>query len=130
MHSHRDQWSQEQINFLSEVIATGVLVKTDRSDDPTVATAREVSRYGEVESTFLIQEAYKGEIPSGEKIVVRHLDASDPRIATYPSAEHPDEGAKFLLYLKIGMNDRFEPTTGVQEPSVSIRRFAAPSLAA
>jgi hypothetical protein len=123
MHSHRGQWSQEQINFLSEVIATGVLVKTDRSDDPAVATAREVSRHGEVESTFLVQEAYKGEIPSGEKIVVRHLDGSD-------AAEHPHEGAKYLLYLKIGMNDRFEPTTGVQEPSVSIRRFAAPSLAA
>jgi hypothetical protein len=118
MHSDRDQWSQEQINFLSEVIATGVLVKTDRSGDPTVTTAGEVSQYGEVESTFLVQQAYKGEIQSGKKVVVRHLDA------TFPSTVHPDEGAQYLLYLKIGMNGRLEPTTGVQEPSVSIRRFA------
>src|SRR5258707_14781481 len=118
MHSHREQWSQEQINFLSEVIATGVLVKTHRSSDPSVATAGEVSQYGEVESTFLVQQAYKGEIPSGKKVVVRHMDASNPRSTTSPNAVHPDQGAQYLLYLKIGMNGRLEPTSGVQEPSV------------
>jgi hypothetical protein len=128
MHSNRIRWSQEQINFLSDVIAAGVLLKTNRLDTPVLAPGGESARVGEVESTFLVQQAFKGEIPSGKEVVVCHFDDSDDlQIATPSTAEHPHEGAKYLLYLRIGINNKFEPTSGVGNPGASIRRSATAS---
>ena len=115
MASSGDEWSQERINFLSDVIATAVLLKSDRPADAT----GEDSQVGEVESTFLVQRPFKGEIRSGEKILVRHFeDAIDLRITTFPGAHHPDYDDTYLLYLRLARNHTFEPTTGLGEPRV------------
>jgi len=105
-------WTQEQINFLSDVIAAGTVVKT--------APLRETSPSGEraalrgVEITFSISQLFKGRIPSDGTLVVRYLL---PVTSVYPI-----ENRAYLLFLAQDGPCQFRPTSGPEEAALSIRR--------
>src|SRR4051812_33132155 len=100
MPLNRNTWSQEQLNFLSDVIAAAVLLKTDRLAVSKIVPGARPAPV-ELESRFRVQQTFKGEILSGKEVVVRHFeDPTEPQSATSSGGDHPDEGANYLLYLR------------------------------
>ena len=103
-------WTQEQINFFSDVIAKGTVLKSEPVRETTVG---EENAGVCLEITFAISHLFKGKIPSDGTIVVRHfLPAANANTAA---------NGVYLLYL---INDRancFRPTTGPKQASLSIR---------
>ena len=103
-------WTQEQINFFSDVIAKGTVLKSQPV--PEISAAEENAGVC-LEITFAVSQLFKGKIPSDGTIVVRYF---------LPAANaNPAGKGIYLLYL---INDRancFRPTTGPKQASLSIR---------
>jgi len=115
-------WTREQISFLSDVIAAGVLVRSDRFEETTISGRVNSSPMRGVEYTFLVSQIFKGDAPPDGKVVVRHYDSA-AQIEAAASVECPgNERRNYLLYLT-QFKDKFIPTSGVTEPSVSICPF-------
>jgi len=114
-------WTQEQINFLSDVIAVGTIVKSER--------LRENAAPGQVEgieTTFLVLQTWKGKIPPDGKVVVRYSPSAETLDALILAQS---ESAAFFLYLTNDTNNRFRPTSGSKEVALSIRRdLRAPAI--
>jgi len=103
-------WTQEQISFLSDVIATGMVLKSE----PLRETAVFEKNAGLcVEITFAVSQLFKGKIPSDGTIVVRCF---------LPAANFNAAGnGPYLLYLMKDGANCFRPTTGPKQTSLSIR---------
>jgi hypothetical protein len=115
-------WTREQISFLSDMIAAAVLVKTDRFEEGTISGGADLPPVRGVERTFVVSQIFKGEAPPDGKVVVRHYDSA-AEIGPVASADcNDDERSNYFLYLK-HFNDKFVPTSGMEEPSVSVCPF-------
>ena len=114
-------WTQEQISFFSDVIATGTVQKTTSLQDASLSSER--APLCGVEITFAVSQLFKGKIPSEAAIVVRSL-------LPLTNAGALEHGA-YLLYLTQDGPSRFQPTSGFEQAALSIRRdFRAQPLAA
>ena len=112
----RRSWTQEELNFFSDVIAMGTMVETKHLNTVETPPATREARQIETETTFLISQSFKGTIPQNAKVVVRHSPLPN-------TASGVDNGQtrRYLLYLKKDDNDSFEPTSGKIAPVISIR---------
>jgi len=103
-------WTQEQINFFSDVIAKGTVLK---SEPVREITALEENAGVCLEITFAVSQLFKGKIPSDGTIVVRYF---------LPVASaNPAGNGVYLLYLIKDRANCFRPTTGPKQASLSIR---------
>jgi hypothetical protein len=108
-------WTQEQINFLSDIVATGTLLKAEflADDAPFCAGS-------EVQITFLVSESFKGTIPADGKLIVRQQIAQTEAWTGSAEAKFC-EGDTYLLYLTSDIDGRFQPTSGPTQPEMSMR---------
>jgi len=103
-------WTQEQINFFSDVIAKGTVLKSQPV--PEISAAEENAGVC-LEITFAVSQLFKGKIPSDGTIVVRY-------VLPALNANTAGSGA-YLLFLIKDRANCFRPTTGPQQASLSIR---------
>ena len=119
--SYVRSWTQEQISFLSDVIASGTLLQTQRLGALEGFEKWEGVGLRAVEMTFSVSRTFKGEVPPEGKIVVRYYEAPANRDAE-SAMEADEEGTQsYLLYLLEEANNRFVPTSGPMEARVCIR---------
>lgn len=122
-------WTQEQLNFFSDVIATGTLLETKESHESALEIGKDSEQHSVI-STFLISQIFKGQAPTDGKIVLRQLRTVPAKESMSPPlapAEVPARGERgYLLYLKRDLSGRFEPTSGQSEAGLSIRVITAP----
>ncbi len=109
------RWTQEQINFLSDIVATGTLLKVE-----LLAESAPFCAGNEVHITFLVSESFKGIIPLDRKLIVRQQIAQTEASAAAVETKFC-KGDTYLLYLRSDLDGRFQPTSGPAQPEMSIR---------
>lgn len=114
-------WTQEQISFFSDVIASGTLIETQRLGRLEGFENWEDVGLRAVEMTFSISHTFKGDVPPDAKIVVRYYEV--PQVGSLErSIDTNAAGAqKYLLYLLQEANNRFALTAGPTEVRLCIR---------
>jgi len=116
-------WTQEQLNFFSDVIATGTLLETN--DENPAQSEADDSDQASVKRTFLISQIFKGRAPSDGKVVLRQLRGTSPNPLIPQEATQAEVPARekggYLLYLKKDERGGFQPTSGQGAASLSIR---------
>ncbi len=122
----RRSWTQEELNFFSDVIATGTLLETKELDPVATRPAAQDAKLPEIETetTFLISQSFKGTLPQNAKVVVRHSPLPGAGSETAPGQTN-----RYLLYLKKDHDNSFEPTSGKITPVISIRLDLAETTA-
>lgn len=116
-------WTQEQINFLSDVIATATFVNSAPPAENSLAGVADTASGPPVEVTFVISKIHKGAAPLDGKLIVRYPFGLQPEAAHLSVGFYSKEGDSYLLYLKTDTNNRFQPTSGPTAPEMSIRRL-------
>jgi hypothetical protein len=117
--SHR-VWSREQVSFLSDVIATGVCEQSSPVQEGKNLIETEGEPKSTIETTFLVSHTFKGKIPEGAKVVVRHYCSTGAHEGAPSESVPAAKGQTYLLFLRSNGQDSFEPTSGALDPSVSI----------
>jgi hypothetical protein len=117
--SHR-VWSREQVSFLSDVIATGVCEESSAVQECKGPTEAEGELKSTIETTFLVSHTFKGKVPEGAKVVVRHYCSAGPNEGAPTEPVQASKGQTYLLFLRSNGQDSFEPTSGALDPSISI----------
>jgi len=108
-------WTQEQINFLSDVIAIGTLLKAECLGEVAPFCAG-----NEVQITFLVSENFKGRTPADGKLTVRQQIAHTEASAVSADTKFC-RGDTYLLYLMSDLDGKFQPTSGPAQSELSIR---------
>src|SRR5258706_16298646 len=85
-------WTQEQINFLSDIVATGTLLKAEFPPDASFCAGCEV------QITFQVSESFKGTIPADGRLIVRQQIGQTAARSGSAEAKFR-EGDTYLLYL-------------------------------
>jgi len=121
-------WTQEEINFLSDVIATGRFVHSAGLSENALGEGLETKPESDFETTFVVSQVYKGTIPLHGKLIVRHPFGAQASASRLLVEFDSSEGDSYLVYLRSDANDRFEPTSGPTAPEMSIRRLGRPEV--
>ena len=94
-------WTQERISFLSDVIVSAAVIKTDRLEENVgTHTEDQAGHSGGVEVTFLVIQTFKGTVPLNGHVVVRQHHA--PEVTILSSSLEAHHGKSYLLYLRFG----------------------------
>jgi len=114
-------WTQEQISFFSDVIASGTLLETERLGRIEGFEHWDAVGVRVVEMTFSVSQTFKGTVPPDGKIVVRYYEAAQAE--PLESSIEADGAAtqSYLLYLLEEANNRFAPTSGPMDSRMCIR---------
>src|SRR5437899_47982 len=108
-------WTQEQISFFSDVIASATLLETERLGRIDGFEHWEAVGVRAVEMTFSVSQTFKGTVPPDGKIVVRYYEAAQAK-PVESSVEADAVGTQsYLLFLLEEANNRFAPTSGPME---------------
>lgn len=107
-------WTQEELSFLSDVIAAGTIVDKRELEPPGAGQNLEASPTADLEITFLISQILKGTIPSDRHVVVHRCALS--KISALDQAPN-----RYRLYLRKDGSGKFEPTSGEADTEFSIR---------
>jgi len=123
--SHRI-WTQEQINFLSDIIAAGVWENAYRVEKGGAEQNPNNPGESGVEITFSISQTFKGRVPTDGKLVVRHYCSDEESARLSALNLEAAKGDTYLLFLRNNGQGEFEPTSGTLEPSISLHDEAEP----
>src|SRR3954470_24119350 len=115
-YSEKRSWTQEELNFFSDLIATGSVVTAKEIEEKPQAAESETSQFRRIQITFRISETLKGKVSTDSSVVVDHYCLAD---GARPIAD--SDTNIYRLYLKKRDDERFEPTSGQMEPGISIR---------
>ena len=114
-------WTQEQISFLSDVIASATLLQTERLEALEGFEKWEGVGVRAVEMTFSVSRTFKGKVPPDSKIVVRYYEPPGSKGPESWIETDAEATQTYLLYLLQEANNRFAPTSGSMEPRMCIR---------
>ena len=113
-------WTQEQISFLSDVIASATLLQTKHLGALEGFESWEAVGVRAIEMTFSVSRTFKGKVPPDSKIVVHCYEA--PQARRLETAIEADQATQsYLLYLLQEANNRFVPTSGSMQARMCIR---------
>src|SRR6266850_2567515 len=110
-YSEKRSWTQEELNFFSDLIATGSVVTAKEIEARPQPAESETAHLRRIQITFRISETLKGMVDTDSSVVVDHYCVAD--------SGGPLDGSDtntYRLYLKKQGDERFEPTSGQMDP--------------
>jgi hypothetical protein len=116
-------WTQERLNFLSDLIAVGTVLAVETWPEATSPRERDNRALHTVELTILVSQIFKGEFPSSGGTIAVYYRIS-PEAAS--EIKQPLTGDCYLMYLKNGADGRFQLTSEGAQTRAAIRRFQSP----
>src|SRR5258705_10783481 len=118
-------WTQEQLNFFSEIIATAIVLDSKALTEGPLSHGSHRNGFHGMETTFSILKTFKGNAPSNGRVVVHHYSLSNEESDEINSSllQTFDSGTMhtYLLYLRKDSDQRFQPTCGENLQGLSIR---------
>jgi hypothetical protein len=118
-------WTQEQLNFYSDMIATATVVESKPLDEIALWHGFDGTQFRGIETTFSVLKAFKGKVRSDETVVVHHYRLENQEtVATDSLLLQTFDSAvmnTYLLYLRNDSGQRFQPTSGQSLQGMSIR---------